>query len=143
MTSDGVYIGIENISLSASLKNAMVAALRALGPQSDEDDPQPAHINHWRVRNDGQAAIIEALFPDGSVTVASIRGFLADVFSVDPGTIGDSVTSTAYGPLVTYSHSGTDYIRFVQFGGVDPTWEQSRQAVLEYLAANSEDWNTE
>jgi hypothetical protein len=88
---------------------------------------------------DGQAAIFEADFGDNEVTIAGIKNRLANIFDIDPATISHTITQTAYGPVVTYNRNG-DRLRMIQFGGVDPTWEESRQAVIAYLIANGAAW---
>ena len=100
---------------------------------------QPAHFNHWRVRNDKEAVILEALFDEDNITRDAFRNKLADIFSVDPSTITDTQQPTQYGPLVTFARSG-DKLRFLLFGGVDATWEESGDACRAYLAANVAEW---
>lgn len=131
------YIAVENMALNDNQRDTLRTALRALGPASD---PSPARLNHWRVRLDGQAAIYEANFQDSALTVQSFKDRLAAIFSVDPATVNHTTQQVSYGPVVTFERGGTDYIRFAAFGGVGATWEQSRQATLSYLAANSAEW---
>ncbi len=102
----------------------------------------PAHFNHWRVRLDKQAIILEAMFKDSALTVDTFKNRLATIFSVDPSTI-DSVTQlTQWGPLVTFSRSG-DRLRFLLFGGINATWQESGDACRAFLSVNKADWETE
>jgi hypothetical protein len=135
--SQHVYILIEALSMTAGQRNTLVAALRALGPSSAA---QPAHLNHSRLRLDNLAVILEALFADNDVTVANVKQFLANAFSVDVATITHSVTTTAYGVQATYARTGVDRLRFTLLGGADPTWAQSRAAASQYISDNAVAW---
>lgn len=137
MTAIRQYIGIENISLTNPQRAAIVAALRALGKQSD---PQPSHINHWRPRLDGDAAIFESEFDDSELTVAKFKAYIANAAGVAVGVITSSNATVAAGLVVTLSVSGTARLRALLFGGAGATWAQSHDAVLAYLAANAVDW---
>ena len=135
------YMGIENLNLNASQRQTLVAALRALGPQTH---PQPACLNHWCTSLDGQAAIFEALFNTDHLTVAAFKNRLAAIFDVDPETITSSLQTHTWDsrptPIVTFSRAGTDYLRFALFGGPDATWSQSGQEARAYIAVNLERW---
>ena len=131
------YIGIEDIGLTAAQRQMLIDALKVLGPRAH---PQPSHLCHWRVRLDGKAAIFEADFGPGEVTIDGIKARLAAIFGIDPATISHTVAQTAYGPLVTFSRNG-DRLRMVQFGGANPTWEESWKAATAYLAANISAWD--
>lgn len=102
----------------------------------------PSIMNHWRVRLDKQAAIFEALFKEENLTIDAFKQRLANIFDVDPSTIGDSTQQTQYGPVVTFSRGG-DRLRFLLFGGVNATWMESGDEVRSYLAANIGDWEEE
>lgn len=131
------YIAIENLALTANQRGKLITALRKLGPASDR---QPERFNHRRTRLDGQAVIFEAAFNDNNISVAGIKGYLANVFGVAASTINHSVNQTQYGPVATYERGGTNYLRLVQFGGVGSSWETSRLAAVAYLRANSAAW---
>lgn len=133
------YISIENLALNATQRTTLIDALKALGPASDS---QPARLNHWRTRLDGEAIILEALFDEDNLTIAAFKQRLAAIFGVDPASIGDVSASTAYGPAVTFSRGGTDYLRFLLFGGDGATWQESGDACRAYLAANSAEWES-
>jgi hypothetical protein len=94
------------------------------------------------MRPDNQAAIIEARWQDAHITDASIRAYLANAFGVAPATVTSAASSNAYGRVLTLTYNAIQRVRFLLFGGVGATWEQSRQAVLAYLAANSAQWET-
>lgn len=143
-----VYFAIEDLALNAAQRQTLITALRALGPQSD---PSPARLNHWRTRGDGRAAIFEAAFNEASLTVAAFKARLAGLFGVDVTTIAHAVNTVRLGghdtAVLTLSRGGTDYLRMAFFaydGGMTwPTWAQSRESALAYLAANAADWDGE
>ena len=131
------YIGVEVLSMTAGQRQTLIDALRALLPERDE---QPAWRVHLRLRLDNQAAIVEARWQDGDVTDAKIISYLANAFGVAPGTVTSAVSSNAFGRVLTLTQSAVQRVRFLLFGGVGATWEQSRQAALAYLAVNSAQW---
>ena len=125
--------------MTAGQRQTLIDALRVLVPERDE---QPAWRVHLRLRLDSQAAIVEARWQDAHVTDASIRRYLAQAFGVAEGTVTSAVTTNAFGRVLTLTHSAVQRVRFLLFGGVGASWEQSRQAVLAYLAANIAQWET-
>lgn len=135
------YLGIENINLNSSQRQTLVQAIRALGPSNHS---QPCMLNHWRTRLDNDAAIFEALFDEDNLTVNWFKQRLGAIFGVSWVTIGHSVQNVTFvsqnTPIVTFSRTGTDYLRMALFGGTGATWEQSRVEVLGYLAANQAEW---
>jgi len=134
------YIGIEVLNMTAGQRQTLIDALRALMPERDE---QPAWRVHLRVRRDNQAAIVEARWQDAHITDASIRRYLAQAFGVAENTVTSAAATNAFGRVLTLTHSAVQRVRFLLFGGVGATWEQSRQAVLAYLAANRVQWESE
>lgn len=132
------YIGIENLGLTDAQRNQLVAHLKTLGPASD---PQPAHLCHWRTRLDNQAGIFEALFAEDTISIDAVKSTLGQIFSVDPATISHTVTSSAYGPVVTFARGGNK-LRLIQFGGVGSAWMASGDACRAYLKANSAAWES-
>ena len=100
---------------------------------------QPSMMNHWRVRLDRQAVIFVALFEDRDITVAEFKNKLANIFNVDPALVTDSVQQTPYGPLVTFGYT-VPRLRFLLFGGINATWQESGDACRAYLAANLAAW---
>lgn len=130
------YYGIEDLGMTAAQRQTLIAALQALG---DNQSKYPNHRNHWKVRLDNLAVIFEGKFNDADWTVNSLKNKLANIFNVDPSTVGDSQQSTQYGPMVTFSRSG-DKLRMIAFGGLLASWAESHDQVLSYLAANKEDW---
>ena len=141
------YFGVENLNLKTAQRAELIVALRALGPA---DDLQPAHLNHWRTRLDGDAAIFEALFDEDHITVGAFKGWLGTIFSVSPTTIDHSLVTvtldTRASAVVTFSRGGTDYLRVVFFGyaggGEWPTWNESRIECGQYLLNNIQDWES-
>lgn len=137
------YYGLENINLNAEQKAILVQELENLGPS---DNPQPAYLNHWRTRLDNEARFYEALFNEDNLTIAKMKQWLGAIFGIDPDTIDHSTTQQDYAgygtPVVTFSRAGTDYLRMALFGGKSASWEESRQEVLGYLAANLAQWES-
>lgn len=135
------YYGIENLALTNPQRDTLVAALQSLGV---DNGGLPHRRCHWRIRPDNQAVIFEALFDDTTLTIAAMKNRLAAIFNVSAGTISHSVATPTFAalpsPVVTFTRTGTDYLRAVAFGGVSATREQSRLEALAYLAANAEDW---
>ena len=139
--SISVYMGIENIALTAPQKATLIAALNALGPSSD---PQPAELMHSRVRLDNDAVIYRARFTDVDLTTVNLRQFLANVFSLSLASITATTTSTTFltlpSPIVTMTVSASQRMRFVLFGGLASTTLQSTAEVVAYLIANASAW---
>lgn len=137
------YFGIESLALTDPQKTLLVAELEGLGPS---EHPQPAYLNHWRYRLDNQAAIYEALFDFGQLTIAKTKTRLGAIFGISPVTIGHTVTETDFAGLatlvITFSRTGTDYIRMALFGGLGSSYEDSHAEVLGYLFANLDQWQT-
>jgi hypothetical protein len=135
------YFGIENMALTAPQKQTLVAALQTLGPSSD---PQPAELMHWRVRLDGDAVIFRARFQDGDLTTANLRQFLANAFGVAVTQISAATTSTTFralpSPILTMTFAAVQRMRFVLFGGLSATVQQSNDEVIAYLIANASAW---
>lgn len=140
MSNVHVYIGIENLALTVTQRNTLVARLQSLGALNTS--AQPAERNHWRIRTDNQAAIFEAAFDENTITIAAVKQYLATIFNVDVSTITHSSQMVSYGLLITLIRSATNQIRLVLFGydGGIPTWQQSGAAVRAYLAANAAAW---
>lgn len=134
------YLAIENLNLNATQRQVLIDELRCLGPASD---PQPARLCHWRTRLDNEAAIFEALFDEDNLTVARFKQRLGAIFGVDPATVDHATQQTQYGPVVTFSRGGTDYLRFALFGGTDAPWMDSGNACRAYLAANRVAWESD
>lgn len=132
--------GIENLALTNTQRGQLVTALQALG--ANNNSVQPAERNHWRIRLDNNAVIFEALFDEDTITIASIKQFLANIFSIDASTITHTTQNTAYGLLVTFTRNATDYIRMISFGynGGWADWQTSRGAAQAYLATNAVAW---
>ena len=138
------YFAIEDLGLLPAQRATLIAELRALGPSAD---PQPARLNHWRTRLDNAAAIFEALFDEDTLTVAAFKNRLAALFVVNPDTIDTSLQGhtfdTLVTPVVTFSRTGTDYIRMALFGGPSATWAESGTECRAYLALYAAQWEPE
>ena len=131
------YFGIESLNLTTAQRNTLVDALRQMG--ANNQHPNPAYRNHWRVRLDNLAVIFEADWNVEDWTVEQVKQRLATIFGVSVSLVTHSVAQTVYGPVVTFTRT-TDRLRVVVFGGVDATYKESQAAALAYLAANAEAW---
>ena len=141
------YFGIENLALNNEQHDLLVQALRDLGP---DNHPSPACLCHWRTRLDGQAAIFEALLSEDAISIDAFKQRLGTIFAISWVTIGHTITYPTFDHLstatVTFSRTGTDYLRVAFFGynGADwPTWEQSGDEVRAYLALYRDLWEAE
>ena len=136
------YLAIEDINLSAAQRQELWDVLKARGMAND--GPNPQFRNHWRFSLDNQKGIFEALFDEDQLTVNQFKQWLGAIFGVDPVTIDNANSQQTFDtlptPIVTFSRSGTNYIRFAAFAGVGATWAQSRREVLAYLALNQTEW---
>lgn len=141
MANVHVYFVIEDLNLNLTQRQTLIAALEMLGPAYN---PQPACLNHWRVRLDGKAAIFEALFNENNLAVEWFVARLADIFGINPDTIDTTLIDVTFDTkptsVVTFAWDGTDYLRRALFGKMDATWKQSRIETLAYLAANHDEW---
>lgn len=137
------YFAIENLNLNASQRQALVEALKQLGPVSD---PQPARLLHWRARLDGEAIIFESLFNEANLTVSKFKEWLGNIFNVNPDTIDHSTQNPTFAnrptPVVTFSRNGTGYLRMALFGGTGATWMQGGDECRAYLALYQDAWET-
>ena len=134
------YFGVEILSMTGAQRDTLVALLKSITPVRITG--QPAHRNHWRIRLDGNAGIFEAMFNDANLSVQAFKNKLGSAFGIDPATISSVNSNTAYGPMVTFACSAVDRLRMILFGGASPTWEKSRQAVVQYLKANAAEWES-
>lgn len=132
------YIVIEDLALTIPQRNAIVQALRDLGPRND---PQPAHLSHGRINGDGTKVNIEALFNESQLTIENVKKFLANAVGVNSNLIDDALQQSKYGPIVTYSAGGTDRIRFLVCDGLNSNWNESRLAFASYLSDFAVEWN--
>lgn len=139
-----VYFGVENLGLTAPQRTQLVTALNALGPAND---PQPAHLNHRRIRPDNQAVIYEALFDSIHVSINSFKSYLASIYGISASLITHSVVFQTFTEIptavVTFTYNSTARLRVAFFGkgnGDWPTWEQSRIECAAYIRANATAW---
>lgn len=115
-----VYVLIEvTTPMTAEQKVLARDALLELGRQYDIF---PSNKTHLRTSLDNQKAIVEVVVPT-SVTKAQVVTKLAEHLPWSEATIDANLNLTA-------------------FGGLGATWEESRQAAISYLIANSVDWET-
>jgi hypothetical protein len=138
MTDWHGYLAVEDIALTAPQREAIMNAFRDMGPEAGPNQ----HLLQFRPSLDGSKAIFEALFQQANVTIENVKQIIADAVGIDPGMIDDTSQQTQYGPAVTFS-AGTDRVRFLLFDGVGGEWEQSRIKCRDFIAANSEDWESD
>ncbi|HDZ37099.1 MAG TPA: hypothetical protein ENH62_02225 [Marinobacter sp.] len=135
------YLGIENLNLNNNQRQVLVDELKALGQASDS---QPARLNHWRTRLDGEAIILEANFNEDNLTIQRFKQRLAATFGISADDISHVTQNRSFSGdmtlLVTFAYGGTDYLRFALFGGGGASWMQSGDECRGYLAANKEEW---
>ena len=139
-----VYLGMLNVALTSTQKVQLVSVLNTLGPSSD---PQPCHLNHRRIRLDNDAIIYEALFDADTISITSVKNYLAAIFGVPAANVTSSVAyqtfSTIPTAVVTFTYNSTARLRIAFFGkgsGDWPTWQQSREETRAYLASNAAAW---
>jgi len=132
------YFYIEVLSLTAGQKTTLVDQLQQMGLKNNS--LYPHERNHWRTRPDNNAVIFEAVFDDTLLTAESIKTRLVNIFNVPSNQVTFTTTQTAYGPVVTYTYSNVQRLRLGIFGGLSATLQQSRDAVLAFLAANGAAW---
>ena len=139
------YWALEDLNLSGPQRGTLRDAIVDFFQGNQEATNQPAQILHYRLSLDGRKAIFEAKFNEDYLTVDRFKAFLANTFGVAAGQIGNANSSVTLAgrstPLITFSRSGTNYIRVALFGGVGATWEQSRNAVLAYLDSARAEWD--
>jgi hypothetical protein len=142
-----VYFGAINLALTATQRNQLVTALRALG--RNNNDPQPAYRNHWRTRLDNEAVIFEAEFDENTISIQAFKDRLAAIFGVSAATITHATSLQTFASkqtaVVTFSRSSTAYLRVALFGydGTTwPSWAESRIECGAYLASNAAAWET-
>ena len=141
-----LYLGIININLTGEQRRTLFDSLIALGPPPP-GYKQPAYLLHYRLRLDNEAGLFEAMFEQETLTVGKFKGWLGNIFSVDPDSIDTANENRDWGdqttPVVTFSRGGTDYIRMALFAGTNASWSESGDAARGYLAANRAEWEPE
>lgn len=133
-----LYFYIEALNLTAAQRQTLVDQLKLIGRR--DQDGNPKNRNHWRVRTDNLAVIFEAWFDEDHLTAVALRNRLAAIFGVSQASITYAVTSTAYGPVVTYTYNASARLRVGVFGGVNASYQESQAQARAYLAANGASW---
>jgi hypothetical protein len=141
MSDVNLYFYVENLALNAAQKATLVDQLKSLGQRNNDGNPR--YRNHWRTRTDNDAVIFEGVFDDTNLTAVNVRNRLAAIFGVAQATITYATNQTAYGPVVTFTYSGTARLRLGVFGGIAATYKESQTQALRFLANYSEQWQTE
>lgn len=95
---------------------------------AEDDSKLPARRLQWRESLDGSAVIVEAVFDEARIDVASTTKLIAEIRGAISNRLTGSAIRTAFASKVSF------------FGGVGADWEKSRDACAEYLAANRDAW---
>ena len=136
-----MFVGAENITLTQAQKDAFRATFAALGPPSHQ---QTSEIMHWRSRLDGDAVIMRAMFNDSDLTTNGLRQLLATALGVPPAQITAAQTSTTYATIpstvLTMSNNAVACMRFILFGGIRVSVQQSNVEAMAYLKQNAALW---
>lgn len=139
------YFGLEDLNLTAPQRQTLRDAIRQFFADNQVPTGQPAQILQIRMSLNGRKVIFEALFDEQFLTVDRFKTFLANTFGVAVGQIANVNSTLDLGgkdsPLITFSRSGTNYIRVVLFGGVGASYEESRVACLAYLNSARAEWD--
>lgn len=135
------YIGIENLGLNQSQRQTLIAELKTLGPTSD---PQPARLNHWRMRLDNEAAIFEALFNEDNLTIQKFKERLANLYGVDPDDITHQASNQSFAggttTVIDFTYNKAKRLQFALFGGQGCEWMESGDECRGYLAQYRDEW---
>jgi hypothetical protein len=135
-------MAVENLNLNSSQALELWQAIKAKGANNQSNHPQ--YRNHWRLSIDNTKGIFEALFAQDNMAVDWFKDKLANIFGVNPATIDHGTQMVQFAnrntPIVTFSRTGTDYMRVAVFGSVGATWNQSRIEANAYMKANLEEW---
>jgi hypothetical protein len=136
-----LYLGAENIALTQAQKDAFRATLSQIGPPMH---PSTAELMHWRGRLDGNATIMRSQFNDADLTTAGLRQLLATALGVSVTQIKSTTSSQTFGTIpstiVLMSIGAVNQMRFILFGGVGATIQQSNNEALAYIKVNGAAW---
>ena len=136
------YIALQDLGMNQTQRQTLWQVFKDLSPATL--DNQPKHLNQFRLSLDEKKAILELLFDDEDVSISAFRIMLANTFDVSYVMITWNTTRREYGwswtPIWTFGRNGTNYFRVALFGGVGADWLQSKDAALDYLRQNIEDW---
>ncbi len=132
------YLFVERLNLTDAQTATLIEGLKTLGRANDS--PCPNLRNHWRVRPDQNAIIVECEFDDSTISAEAVKNRLATLFGVNPTLVTYTTAQTAYGPAVTYRYANQNRVRFGVFGGLTATWRESWAAAIAYLKDNQAAW---
>lgn len=131
------YIGIENMNLSGGQVDILLDELKSIGPDSSYLFSQflPERVCHWYAS--GDLTILEALFNENNLTITKFKERLGEILTIDPDVIGHTIIEEDYAgygtDAVVFESAGTDYFRFLLFGGTDTAWMESGDECRGYL----------
>ena len=133
-----IYFYVEDLGLTGGQRGTIINQLQAWGTRNE--DANPRNRNHWRVRQDGKAALFEVWLDDGNLTAGYFRQLLAELFGVGVGTISESTGSNAFGDYADFSYASVARLRLGVFGGVGASYAQSQAAAVSFLTVNAGAW---
>lgn len=138
------YVGFENLNLNVAQRNQLYDEIRQLGPSTS---PSPAMLLQERLRLDSDAGFWEASFNETKITVAAIKQWLADIFSIQPGDISHDTTIQSFAggttEVTTFVYNATNYLRLAIFGCMSCGWRASGDECRGYLSLYRDLWENE
>lgn len=152
MSQQRLYLALQCLTLSDGNWNALVAAMKTKGAN------QAANAclrNHWRLSLDSTIYIFEAEFNSDNVDIPSFINWMSSEFGVPAQDIGEQTGYTTIAvdgynarfSTFSYPAGVTNRFRLGVFGFVQgegwPSYIESHEAVLQYLASNIANWETE
>jgi len=127
------YIALERVDMAADDFTTFLDYAKAQGQRYNDF---PNRLTHWRTV-DANTIVIEAEWGNGEITAGHCDDWLGELLDINTGDIGHTESTVVYvtreTPITLFSYDGTDYLRLRILGGLDATWEQSRNEVLGYL----------
>jgi len=134
-----LYFYLENVNLTTPQQQILIDAIKTWGKR--DQDPNPRHRNHWRIRLDNKAIIFEAWFDNNNLSILNIRQKLADLYEVALSQITGSVTSNIYGQLLSVTYNTLVRLRIGIFGGITADYYTSQTKAVQFLVDNKTSWD--
>lgn len=132
-----IYYLLENINLTGAERDAFFALNEQEG--ADNESPYPNLRNHWRTRLDDEAMIFEGDFPQ--LNVGRIVSLMNQAIGGNNGFLPDPTGEYGFTAVIRSGPPGAqDLCRFIIFGGISATWDESHEVVLQYLSDNLAAW---
>jgi len=133
-----LYFYAENVNLTAPQQQTIVDTIKAWGKR--DNDSNPRHRNHWRVRLDNKAIIFEAWIDEQNLSLLALRQQLANLFGVALSQVTGNVTTNQYGQLVTLTYNAVERLRVGIFGGITANYYTSQASARQFLMDNKATW---